>query len=120
MRTAHLLVLALATLVLVALVGCGGNATPASTSSTPTPPTTPTTTPPTTPPTSGGGSAATAQWTSSVSGGTGTVTVFTSGDVTVQVTGATHSTSFRGNFCQFPGNDHNLQNQNPCFALNTT
>ena len=106
------------------LIGCGGNASPAPSTATPAPtPTTPTT--PTTPPggtgTGGGGSTSgTTQWTSSVDTGTGTVSVSTAGDVTVQVSGEKASTSFTVNFCQWPGSDYNVRGLDSCFALNQT
>ncbi len=104
------------------LVGCGGNASPAA-SNTPTMPTPPATTPttPTTPPSGGSGSGgsgsgggstptpptftppANSQFQQSIivngAAGHGSVYVSTSGDVTIQMTGAQASSTFTWRFC---------------------
>ena len=67
---------------------------------------------------SGGSSSGSMQWSSSVDNASGTVTVSTTGDVTLQVTGAKASTTFDGYFCQYPSEYYAHHGQNACFALN--
>ncbi len=57
------------------------------------------------------------QWSSNVTGATGTVTVSTTGDVSVQVSKAPPSMTFIGNFCQYPGSAFSGLGLDPCFAL---
>ena len=58
------------------------------------------------------------QWSSTVTGGSGTITVSTGGDVAVQVTGAKPSTTFDGFFCQSPSSYLYHTGREGCFALN--
>jgi hypothetical protein len=48
------------------------------------------------------------------------VTVSTAGNVSIQVTKAAPSTSFVGDFCQFPGSDFFVRGENSCFGLQTS
>lgn len=105
MRASGVLTVVLATMLSI-FTGCGSSSSPANNSPTPRP------TPSPTPPPANG-----TQWSSTVEGATGTVTVSTAGDVTVQVTKAMPSTTYVGNFCQYPGNEYSDRGLNPCFAL---
>lgn len=114
MRASLTLPLSLALLLIVA-TGCGGNASPAPTSTTPPPP--PTATAPATPspnpppPTSGGGGSSTAPFQQTLSamvnwtdvGDYGLVSVSATGDVTIQVNGATKNATYSWSFCEFSG-----------------
>ena len=53
-----------------------------------------------------------------MTGGSGTVVVTTTGDVTVQVSGAKASTTFDGFFCQYPSSYLYHSGREGCFALN--
>ena len=100
--TSLFLVLAITLGLSIALIGCGGNASPASTTTTPTPPAT---TPPATPPGSGSGSSTSGiQLQESIQGpsGSGTLTVNSSGDVSIQVSGMAPGANFTWNFCAVP------------------
>lgn len=110
------------TLLLIALlsvvIGCGSSNRAANTP-TPSPQPSPSPSPspqpsPQPPPSPSPGSA---QWVSNVEGATGSVSVSAGGDVTVQVTKAMPSTTYVGNFCQFPSNDWSGRGLNPCFVL---
>ncbi len=118
----------LALLLAGAFAGCGGGSKPGTTgtttnpptsSPTPTPPTmpSPAPTPPTTPSPTPPPTAGSTQWSSNVNGATGTVTVSTTGNVSVQVTKALPSTTYVGNFCQYPSSDWSNMGLNPCFGL---
>ena len=96
---------------LALVIGCGSNSTMATGGNPPAQPSPSPSPTPTPPPGS-------AQWSSNVTGATGTVTVSTAGDVTIQVTGAQASTTYVGNFCQYPGSTFSSRGLNPCFLLN--
>ena len=110
------MVLAIATVAV--LSGCGGNASPTPTASTPTPPASGTTT---TPPPSGGGgtTTSTAPFQQAITetvnassvGDFGMVSVSATGDVTIQVNGAQKNANYAWSFCQSPGG---------CFDLGQT
>ena len=102
------LVLCLALATVVWGCGGGGSSTPGTGGTNPPPSGSP-------PPGNGG-----AQWTSNLTGATGTVTVSSGGDVSIQVSKAPPSTSFVGNFCQWPGSDYFTRGLDPCFLLNQT
>lgn len=99
--------------VLVVVIGCGSS-NPAATNQPPTTPPSPT------PPSPGPlppPNPATTQWSSNVTGASGSVTVSTAGDVTIQVTKAMPNTTYVGDFCQYPGSDYSTRGLNPCFGL---
>lgn len=111
------------TLLLIAflsvMIGCGSSNQAANTKPTPSPQPAPAPapSPQPSPQPSPSPNPGTAQWVSNVEGATGTVTVSTGGDVTVQVTKAMPSTTYVGNFCQFPSDDWSGRGFNPCFAV---
>ncbi len=125
------LALAIALSLTVFLIGCGGNASPAPTTTgrptpttpaTPAPTPTPSPTPAPSPSGGGGGTSGTPQWQVALhgingnNGGlSGTATVTTSGDVTLQFTGATPSTTFTLAFCPVSI----VSNSVPCVSLPT-
>jgi hypothetical protein len=96
--------------VLVVVTGCGSSNQMANTGPTPVPQPSPSPQPSPTP----NGST---QWSSNVTGATGTVTVSAAGDVMIQVTEAMPSTTFIGNFCQYPGSAFITRGLDPCFGL---
>ncbi len=109
MRAAGVLTVVLVT-ILSLVTGCNSTnqfAKPSPTPTSPQPSPTPTPTP----------TPGTTQWSSNVTGATGTVTVSTAGDVTIQVTKAPPSMTFVGNFCQYPGSAYSTRGLDPCFAL---
>ena len=116
--TSFFLATAVAIFAIALTSGCGGNASPRSTTGTP---------PSITPPTSGGGTSpstpATVQWSSTMErfnasgtvSGSGQVTIDTAGNLNILFSGGTAGAAYTAQFCQFPY----VPAPNQCFTIAT-